>query len=233
MGHGLKGLGLLMRWIRPQSYYHWKVAELQQLYLCPHLQGVPVPPGPMEHPSTLQQQQRSNRRGAVAPSATGNSRVRGPMTSEGSGESSWMEGRVGDGASWDDLVAHAEAGPGVSKRKKTNARQPTSCCPFSLTSEEAREEAMGTIHEHAKGLEPSQRNIASRAISASYPDSSPAAVNGVASQVLCMISEYHLACATRGSTTTSFILQEAVKSYLPPLEKYAHPSGTGLTDVRV
>ena len=96
-GHSLKGLGLLMRWIRPRSYYHWKVAEPQQLHLCPHLQGVLVPPGPMECPSTLQQQQRSNRQGATAPSTTGNSGARGPMTSEGSGESSWMEGRVGDG----------------------------------------------------------------------------------------------------------------------------------------
>ena len=155
------------------------------------------------------------------------------MTSEGSGESSWMEGGVGDGASWDDLVAHTEAGPGASKRKKTNAGQPASHCPFPLASEEAREEAMGTIHEHAKGLEPSQRNIASRAISASYPDFSPAAVNGVVSQVLCMVSEYHLACATRDSATTSPILPEAVESYLPPLEKSAHPSGTGLTDMRV
>ena len=92
---------------------------------------------------------------------------------------------------------------------------------------------MGTMHEHAKGLEPSQRNIVSRAVSASYPDFSPAAVNGVASQVLCMISEYHLACATRGSSTMSPILPEVVESYLPPLEKYACPSGTGLTDVWV
>ena len=155
------------------------------------------------------------------------------MTTEGSGESSWTEGGAGDGTSWDDLVAHAEDGQGASKRKKTNARQPASHCPFSLTSKEVREEAMGTIHWHAKGLEPSQRNIASRAISASYPDFSLAAVNGVVSQVLCMISEYHLACATRGSATMSPILPEAVESYLPRLEKYAHPSGTGLTDVRV
>ena len=35
-GCSLKGLSLLMRWIRPWSYYHWKVAELQQLHLCPH-----------------------------------------------------------------------------------------------------------------------------------------------------------------------------------------------------
>ena len=169
----------------------------------------------------------------MAPSTTRNSGARGPMTSEGSGESSWMEGGVRDGTSWDDLVACAEASPGASKRKKTDAGQPASHRPFPLTSEEAREEAMGTIHEHAKGLEPSQRNIASRAISASYPDFSPAAVNGVVSQVLCMISEYHLTCVTRGSATMSPILPEAVESYLPLLEKYARPSSTGLTDIRV
>ena len=169
----------------------------------------------------------------MAPSATGNSGARAPITSEGSGKSSWMEGRAGDGASWDDLVARAEAGPGVSKRKKTDAGQAASCCPFPLTSEEARKESMGTIHEHTKDLEPSQKNIALRAISASYPDFSLATVNGVVSQVLCMISEYHLACATRGSATMSPILPEAVESYLPPLEKYAHPSNTGLTDMRV
>ena len=92
---------------------------------------------------------------------------------------------------------------------------------------------MGIIHEHAVGLEPSQKNIASRAISAYYPDFTAAAVEGVASQVLCMIAEYHLACATRGSATMSPILPEAVEQYLPPLVDYAHPGGTGITDVRV
>ena len=81
--------------------------------------------------------------------------------------------------------------------------------------------------------EPSQKNIASRAISAYYPDFTPATVKGVASQVLCMIAEYHLACATRGSTTTSPILPEAVEQYLPPLVDYARLGGTGITDVRV
>ena len=60
-GRNLKGLGLLMKWIWPRSYYHWKVAELHQLQHCPHLQGLPVPLGPMERLSALQQQQRSNR----------------------------------------------------------------------------------------------------------------------------------------------------------------------------
>ena len=171
----------------------------------------------MECPSALQQQQRPSRQGAVAPSTTGNSGVRGPMTSEGSGESSWMEGRAGDDASCDDLVTRTEAGPGASKRKKTDAGQHTPHCPFPLASEEARKEAMGLIHEHAVGLEPPQKNIALRTISAYYPDFTPATVEGVASQVLCMITEYHLACATRGSATTSPILPEAVEQYLPPL----------------
>ena len=140
---------------------------------------------------------------------------------------------MGDGASWNDLVTLAEAGPGASKRKKTDAGQPTPGRPFPLAFEEARKEAMGIIHEHAAGLEPSQKNIASRAISAYYPDFTPATVEGVVSQVLCMITEYHLACATRGSATKSPILPEAVEQYLPPLVDYAHPGSTGITDVRV
>ena len=155
------------------------------------------------------------------------------MTSGGSGESSWMEGGAGDGASWDDLVTRAEARPGACKRKKTDAGQQAPSCPFPLASEEARKETMGIIHEHVKGLEPSQKNIASRAISGYYPDFTPAAVEGVASQVLCMLAKYHLACATRGSTTTSPILPEAVEQYLPPLVDYARPGSTGITDVRV
>ena len=185
----------------------------------------------MEPPSALQQQQRPNRQGAVAPSITGNSRARGPTTSEGSGESSWMEGGAGDGTSWDDLVTRTEASPGASKRKKTDAGQHTPGRPFPLASEEARKEAIGLIHEHVAGLEPSQKNIASRAISAYYPDFTPATVEGVASQALCMIVNYHLACATRGSATTSPILPEAVEQYLSLLVDYTHPGSTGITDM--
>ena len=232
-GHNLKGLGLLTKWIRPQSYYHWKVAELQQPQHFPHLQGLPVPPGPMECPSALQQPQRPNIQGSVAPSTSRNSGARGLTTSGGSSESSWMWGRAGDSTSWDDLVTCTEAGPGACKRKKTDTGQQAPGHPFPLASEEARKEVMGIIHEHAKGLEPHQKNIALRAISAYYPDFTLAAVKGVASQVLCMIAKYHLACATRGSTTMSPILPEAVEQYLPLLEDYARPGGTGITDVRV
>ena len=232
-GHDLKGLDLHTKWIRPRSYYHWKVAKLHQLQHCPHLQGLPVPPGPMEHPSALQQQQRPNRQGAVAPGASGSSVAGGLMTSGSSSESSWMEGRAEDSSSWFNRVTRAEAGLGACKRKKTDAEQQAPGRPFPLASEEARKEAMGIIHEHVADLEPSQKYIASRAISAYYPDFTPAAVRGVVSQVLCMIAEYHLFCATRGSTTMSPILPEAVEQYLPPLVDYTHPGGTGITDVRV
>ena len=187
----------------------------------------------MERPSVLQQPQRPNRQGALVPGTAGSSRAGGLTTSGSSGESSWMEGRAGDGSSWLEQVTLAEAGPGACKRKKTDAEQQAPSRPFPLASEEARKEAMGIIHKHAAGLEPSQKNIASKAISAYYPDFTPATVKGVASQVLCMISEYHLACATKGSMTTSPILPEAVEQYLPPLVDYAHPGGTGITDVRV
>ena len=230
-GHNLKGLGLYTKWIRAQSYYHWKVAELNQLQHCPHLQGLPVPPGPMEHPSVLQQPQRPNRPGTAGTGTSGSSGAGCLMTSGSSGESSWMEGRAGDCSSWFDRVTRMEARPGACKRKKTNAKQQAPGCPFPLISEEARKEAMGAIYEHVAGPELPQKNITSRAISAYYPDFTPATVKAVAGQVLCMIAEYHLACASMGSTTTSPILPEAVEQYLPPLVDYAHPGGTGLTDV--
>ena len=153
----------------------------------------------------------------MAPGTSGSSGAGGLITSVSSGESSWMEGGAGDGSSWFDRVTGAEAGPGASKRKKTDAEQQAPGRPFALVSEEARREAMGIIHEHTVGQEPSQKNIASRAISAYYPDFTPAAVKGVVSQVLCMIAEYHLACTTMGSMTTSPILPEAVEQYLPLL----------------
>ena len=53
------------------------------------------------------------------------------------------------------------------------------------------------------------------------------------SRVLCMIAEYHLACAIRGSMTTSPILPKAIEQYLPPLADYVCLDSPGLTDVRV
>ena len=92
---------------------------------------------------------------------------------------------------------------------------------------------MDAIYEHVASQEPPQTNLTSQAISAYCPNFTPPAAKTVASQVLCMIAKYHLACATKGSTTTSPILPKAVKQYLPPLVDYARPASMGITDVRV
>ena len=144
-----------------------------------------------------------------------------------------MEGGAGDGSSWFEQLVCKEAGPGASKRKKTDTEQQAPGHPFPLGSEEAMKEAMGAIYEHAVGREPPQKNVASGAISTYYPNLTPAAVKAVAGQVLCMIAKYHLACATRGSMTTSPIVPQAVEQYLPLLVDYARQGGTGLTDVWV
>ena len=187
----------------------------------------------MECPSKLQQLQRPSKPGASAPGASGHSGVGGQATSESSDESPLMEGGAGDNPSWYDQVIHEEAKKGACKRKRTDTKQQAPGCPFPLGSEMDRRGVMDAIYEHVVGQKPPQKHLASRATSAYYPNFAPAAAKTVVSQVLCMIAEYNLACTTRGSTTTSPILPEAVEPYLPPLVDYAHPSGAGITNVRV
>ena len=187
----------------------------------------------MACPSKLPQLQKPNKPRATATGASGHNRAEGPSTSGSSGEPSPMVGRAGDGPSWYDQVTNEDARKKANKRKRPDTDQQTPGCPFSLGSEFDRKEAMSALYEHVVGQEPPQKNIASWAISAYHPNFTPTAVKTVASQVLCMIAEYHLACATRGSTTTSPILPEAVEQYLPPLADYTCPGSTGLTDVRV
>ena len=74
-GHHLQGLSQCTRWIQARSYYHWKIAELDQLEYCPHLRGLPIPLGPMAHPSKLSQ--KPNKPGAAAPGTSGHSKAGG------------------------------------------------------------------------------------------------------------------------------------------------------------
>ena len=50
-GIHLRDLDQLVEWIHASGYYHWKVADLGQLHLCPHLSGKKVPKGPIMQPS--------------------------------------------------------------------------------------------------------------------------------------------------------------------------------------
>ena len=50
-GKDLHGLSEFTGWIGIGGYYHWKVAQLDQLQSCPHLHGHLVPKGPVAWPS--------------------------------------------------------------------------------------------------------------------------------------------------------------------------------------
>ena len=149
----------------------------------------------MECPSKLQQPQRPGKPGTMAPGASGHGGAGGKTTSGSSSDPFSTEGGAGDGSSWADLVSCAEAREGTCKRKRTDTDQQVPGCPFLLGTKEARKEAMGAVYEHTAGLEPPQNNITLAAISAHHPNLTPAAAKAVVSQVLCMIAEYHLACA--------------------------------------
>ena len=97
-----------------------------------------------------------------------------------------------------------------------------------------RQEAIGQIYNHVAGKDLPPCNIASEAIRAYYPGIEPRTLKTWACQVLCMISEYHMACMTRGSPVTSPILPGVIEDRLPPLTDYALPEDrSGVTNVRV
>ena len=106
--------------------------------------------------------------------------------------------------------------------------------PYPIRTAQARREAIGQIYNRVDGKDPPPCNIASEAIWAYYPRIEPRTVKTWACQVLCMISEYHMASMTRGSSVSSPILPGVIEDRLPPLMDYALPEDRlGVTDVRV
>ena len=60
-GKDLQGLSQFTGWINLGGYYHWKVAQQGLLHAIPHLQGQPVPMGPIACPSGRPHPPRSTR----------------------------------------------------------------------------------------------------------------------------------------------------------------------------
>ena len=131
---------------------------------------------------------------------------------------------AGDGRTWYERSVQ-EAG-----REAGKCRSP----PYPIGTAPARREAIGQIYEHVAGKDPPPYNVASEVIRAYYPRIEAQTLKMWACQVLCMISEYHMACVTRGSPVTSPILPEVIEDKLPPLAGYTLPEDRlGVTDVRV
>ena len=108
-----------------------------------------------------------------------------------------------------------------------------SAWPSLLVTGSDRPKALKAIYKQVAGHESPHGNIASAAISARYPADHPGQVRVLLSQVLCMISKYHVACMVNGSSTTSPIPSQEIEEKLPPLENYTPPRGTGITDIRI
>ena len=106
--------------------------------------------------------------------------------------------------------------------------------PYLIGMAQARQEAVGQIYWCMDGKDPPPHNIASEALRAYYSGVDPQTLKTWACQILCMISEYHMACITRGSPVTSPILPGEIEDRLLPLTDYALPEDrSGATDIRV
>ena len=132
------------------------------------------------------------------------------------GDSTW--------ADWYQMTMHGAEG-GISKPQGP---------PYPIGMAQVRWEAIGQIYNRVDGKDPPLRNITSEALWAYYTRVDPQTLNTWACQILCMISEYHMACMTRGALVTSPILPGELEDRLLPLTDYASPEDrSGTTDVRV
>ena len=261
-GKDLKGLSDFTGWIGLGGYYHWKLAQLDQLQACPHLQGQLVPKGPMARPSGRPHPQRSTQTGTQATGASGRHQDGGQPTSDQGGKKSTSnQGGKASTSSQGGKPAFtgrgkkqtASGGPvdpppereGVGNSIWANWYQRTlrgaeggtsepQGPPYPIRTAQARREAIGQIYNCMDGKDLPPHNIAFEALQAYYSRVDPQTLKTWACQILCMISEYHMACVARGSLVTSPILPREIEERLPPLTDYALPEdGSGVTDVRV
>ena len=134
----------------------------------------------------------------------------------GAGDSTW--------ADWYQMTMHG-AEDGISEPPGP---------PYPIGMAKVRQEAIGQIYDRVNGKELPSCNIISEALLAYYTRVNLQTLNTWACQILCMISEYHMACVTRGPPVTSPILPGELEDRLPPLADYASPEDrSGATDVRV
>ena len=149
------------------------------------------------------------------PAASGGP-VNPPPEREGAGDGTW--------ADWyQRTICGVEGGTSESQGP-----------PYLIGMVQVMQEAVSQIYCRVDGKDLPPRNIASEALRAYYSGVDPQTLKTWPCQILCMISEYHMACVTRGSPVTSPILPGEIEDQLPPLTDYASPEDrSGVTDVRV
>ena len=121
-----------------------------------------------------------------------------PPEREGAGDSTWSD--------WYQRTLQGAEG-GMSEPQGP---------PYPIGTAQVRWEAIGQIYNCVDGKDQPPHNIASEALWAYYSRVEPQTLKTWACQILCMISEYHMACMTRGSPVTSPILPGVIEDRLPP-----------------
>ena len=130
--------------------------------------------------------------------ATSGGHIDPPPGSGGAGDSTW--------ADWYQRTMRRAEG-GISEPQGP---------PYPIGMVQARWEAIAQIYSCRDGKDPPPCNIASEALWAYYTRVDPQTLNTWACQILCMISEYHMAYVTRGSLVSSPILPGQLKAQGPP-----------------
>ena len=115
--------------------------------------------------------------GGGIPAASGGP-VNPPPGRGGVGDSTWTD--------WYQMVMRGAGG------RISEPQGPP--CPIGMAK--ARREAVGQIYDRVNGKEPPSHNIISEALWAYYTRVDPLTRNTWACQILCMITEYHMACVT-------------------------------------
>ena len=210
-----------------------------------------MPDGPVAQPSRRPHPRRSTQTGTLATGASGRCQDgsqptsdRGrktPTSNQGRKPASAGRGRkqaasggpvdlpseregVGDSQNWYERSIWGAEGEAFKPQGP----------PYPIGTAQVRREAISQIYNRVAGKDPPPCNVASEAIQAYYPRIEAQTLKTWACQVLCMISEYHMACVSRGFLVTSPILPGVIEDKLPPLTDYTLPEDrSGVTDVRV
>ena len=198
--HQTRGLSQFTGWIKPGSYYHGVVARKGQLHLCLHLAGTAPPRGPQICPSQtealLQKKEETpttshpmpGREGSTTQGARSDPPV--PMETGGAGDGRSLaeQAKAGAEEEWrrDRPTKHCQSSPRRQEACSTN--------PFPPQDPEGRHKAVQQLYRHAGERTLARHDVAAQGMASHHPDLESGAAKSLNTQVLCMISEYHLTC---------------------------------------
>ena len=137
-------------------------------------------------------------------------------------------GGSGDSHPWEERVQEADQS---AKRRRGNSEEAVPVTPsttkssakatlFPIASRANREEGAHAVFGYVRGISACPDNIATPALSAAFPDWDERKITTWSNQLLCSISEYQLACVTRGTKYCAPLLPEEIEARLPPLADY-------------